>query len=290
MNKKIVVKQWDGIRSEFEITASHNYDDFTKMLSDHNGLDTDSKFKFICEGKIITNDNFHTLKSKSIMMAFLAPNLAPKKNDDKLDELDKSKSNEIEKLNGLDKTKDTKESRDNLYNFKQIKTSMIVFLEFIKNNPQLDELYKTDYSQLVVEIVMNPVFDDIIKNILSQSSQISESMENCQNIQVDLSKNSDSHQNLQLPLGTNETNETNNVELNKIELSNEDTINIDEIISMGFDANLVCKTYVEIGLSNGSSNGLSNELSNHESSERKVLTSTEKKELTLKKLLGMFGI
>jgi hypothetical protein len=226
MSKKIIVKQWDGKRTEFELMNGQGYDDLTKMIIDSNNLEQNSKLKFVYEGKIITKDNFHIIKPMTTIMVFYT--LHP-------DQPSTSKTNQLGQP-------------EKLYNFKQIKTAIIVFLNFVKNNPQVKKLHDTDYDAFIEEVMTNPIIGDIIKNILSQSSQILENMENGQNISVNIN-------------GDDEIVE-------KINLSSEDEKNINDIIEMGFEANIVCKTYAEFSISTPHNGDM-------------------KKELTLKKLLNM---
>lgn len=260
MSKKIIVKQWNGIKHDFDIDESHNYDDLSRMLAERNGMDHDTKFKFICEGKIITKNNFHILKTKSIVMAIYTPSaqiddVKPMVNDN-----DAKPPAPVLVINDSRSSEHTQ-----TYNLKQVKTSIIVFLEFIKNNPQLKQLQEANHQDFIAEIATNPIIDDIIKNILSQSGQISECMEKGQNIQVEITGGSLS----------NAMNESSNLnedsESSIIKLSPEDEANINEIIGMGFDPHLVTKTYAEESTLNATNKD----------------NPDERKEITLKKLLNL---
>jgi hypothetical protein len=114
------------------------------------------------------------------------------------------------------------------YCYKQVKATLIVFLDFVKNNPQLKHMYADDYSQLITEITHNPILDQIILNILDQSGNIMEAMENGTEINLNIG-------------GVGEPPK------NEDTLSAIDQQTIEEIISIGFDPTQVVQTYIEMG-------------------------------------------
>lgn len=260
MSKQITVKQWDGIKHVFDLERGRGYDDLVRMLIDVNGMNPNDKFKFICDGRLIEKDNFYTLKSKSIIMAFHIPSSTTKNPNEfvhkpetksETKSLQKPAQESIKELKSEEKTTDTKNTK---YSFKQVKSSMVVFLNFIRNNKQLRELYDNDYDRLMGEIMTNPQLDEVINNILDQSAQILECMEKGQNIKVNINGDNGS--------------------VDKIELTKEDEMNIEDISKLGYDPNYVCKTYVECCILNVPENV-------------KKMTSAEKKEYTLKKILDL---
>src|SRR5690606_33940559 len=113
------------------------------------------------------------------------------------------------------------------YTYKQVKASLVVFLDFIRSNAQLKDLYLNDYKQLVNELILNPDIDMIVHNILGQSGRILEAMEKGENIKVNIN-------------GSN-----GNVE--KISLSQQDEQVIMELIDLGFDPTKAISAYVECG-------------------------------------------
>src|SRR5690606_237390 len=113
----------------------------------------------------------------------------------------------------------THNSNNPMYTYKHVKAALIVFLDFVRNNKQLSELYDNNYTQLMTELIKNSDIDAILRNILSQSGQIMNAMEKGENIKVNI--NGDTH------------------EVDEIKLTKEDENNIDELIQMGFDPTLV---------------------------------------------------
>jgi hypothetical protein len=119
--------------------------------------------------------------------------------------------------------------RGESFNYKQVKASLIIFLDFIRNNAQIRQMYENDFPQLVHELLHNPTLETIVKNILRQSGQIARAIDNKSNIKVHIDGN--------------DTNTVKNVE--EIKLTSEDEENIKNIIDMGFDPILAVKTYIE---------------------------------------------
>jgi hypothetical protein len=206
MQKHFVVKLWNGHRMDITMDASENYNNFIEKLQQKLELPEDKTFKFISKGKTINANNFDTLESESLILALLC-----------------AKPVNNENTNSRNTSQDSNEP---MYSYKNIKAAIVVFFEFVHNNPQLSDLYRRDHAQLMTEFIKNSDIDMILRNILKQSNQILSAMEKGSDIEVNINPNNDS---------------------DKIKLTKEDEHNIDELIRMGFDAPLVVKTYVENG-------------------------------------------
>ena len=109
------------------------------------------------------------------------------------------------------------------------KNQHIHFLDMIRSNRQLKQLYENDYGQLVTEIMKNPDLDTMLKNILSQSGQIMNAMEKGENISVNIEGNTGGGK-----LG----------DMDVIDLSPQDQETIEEITQMGFNRADVVNAYL----------------------------------------------
>ena len=209
MNRNFKVKTYDGNQYDVNVNGNDTFDIFvdkvSKMIPEsHSDQDNETNkrvFIFIYQGKILNMNNMNEVKDGSLVLCVIKYTPCESKTEIKT---------EIEKT----------------YNQKQIKAAMVVFLDFIRNNTQLKELYTTNYSQLVQEIIKNQDLDVIIKNILDQTGEIIEAMEKGENIKLHINNNGN---------GTVE----------KIDIKHEDEKSISELIDMGFDPTVVVRTYIE---------------------------------------------
>jgi hypothetical protein len=188
MSKRLAVKFNRG-REEVTLDQSASYDDFVRILAERRGLAEGKTFTFLAKGKAVTRDTFSTVENGTTLLAI-----------------------------------NTRVPRDPVYSYDQVKASMIVFLDFIRMNPQMSDMYKNDYGQLVTEMIHNPTVNDVIKNILEQSGHIMEAMRTGKNIKLNIGSGGD---------------------VDEVNLSKEDDNNIQELMDMGFDPVKVIKTYVE---------------------------------------------
>jgi hypothetical protein len=214
MSRQFVVKTWDGTKYNISMNPSENYNDFVRKLETKVGLEEGKIFKFVSKGKIMNEQNFPSFES-GLVLALLGTKSVETV----------SQSNTNQKSQSQTQTQD--DPLNPSYAYKNIKAATIVFLDWVRNNPQMSDLYTHNYTQFVTEVIKNPTVDMIFRNILSQSNQILSSMEKGEN--------------LRLNIGGSEGNQS----VEKIELTKEDQENINELIDMGFDPTLVLKTYIE---------------------------------------------
>ncbi len=207
MNRIFKVKTYDGTQYDVEVKRNDTFDNFVDKVSKmipHTDPENNSMlrfFIFIFQGKILNSTNLNDVRDGSLVLCVI-------------------KYKPIEPNNEIQPEKEIK------YNQKQIKAAIIVFLDFIRNNTQLKQLYTTNYSQLVQEIIKNEDLDNIIRNILDQSGQILEAMEKGENLKLHINSNG-------------------NGSVDKISVKQEDEKSMTELIDMGFEPSLVVKTYIE---------------------------------------------
>lgn len=246
MSRTFHVRIGTGEKYEIVVNEDHTYSDFIRMLNEKRGSTSETTFKIIYTGKIIKEENFHTINTKAIIIAIpIAPTtyVQPDSRTDP-NTLSNTVSNQPTASTphssvALDgSTSDTVQSiqsnryGENLYNYRCVKASIIIFLNFIRSNPQINKLYEQNYDAFMIEVVNNPNFDSIIKNILEMSEQISHAMDSGQDVKIDFNRNNDGVDTVPA------------VPLAEIDEIDEEIIN--DIISMGFDASAVIKTYVEL--------------------------------------------
>jgi len=239
MTKVITIKDCNGEQNVgIELENGDTYQTFLGKLKANfgNGL-----IKLINCGKLINASNFHTLEDGAIVLCLTGhpndqsdnstpvnkpPVNKPSVNKPPVNKPSVNKPS-VNKPHSIvvDQTDGDKQEK---YCYKQVKATLIVFLDFVKNNPQLKHMYADDYSQLITEITHNSILDQIIKNILDQSGNIMEAMESGTEINVNINGSGDPPK-------------------NEDTLSAIDQQTIEEIISIGFDPTLVVQTYIETG-------------------------------------------
>ena len=269
MNKIITVKLVSGQQSDIVVKSNHKFDDFVKMVRTCFEIDEDRIIKVIHVGKIITSDElFNRIQNKDVVVciatkpsnlqsitnnnAVINDVINDVNNDTANDPVDSSQltsanSNSNHNHNHNQVTSQSQspspvavtdsertQSRDAdgnsaepKYGFQEIKAFTIVFLNFIKSNPQLQDAFLNNYGALVTEIVRGDQLDPVMRSILSRSSQIRRSMEAGENIQININMDNQS--------------------MEKIELTEQDRMNIDQFISMGFNPDRVIVEYLKAG-------------------------------------------
>lgn len=194
MARKLKVKTLKGYKETFNVEQNETFELFVEKITKSMNLDNNKYPVFLANGKKINNENFNTILDNTTLLCMIRTNY---KND-------------------VDLKK---------YSFKQVLASMIVFLQFTRNNPDIHEMYENDFKQLVYELSENEGLKNVIKSILDQSEIIINARNKNENITVDLSSGG----------------------MDKIELTKADDQVLDEIINMGFDENLVVVTYLKSG-------------------------------------------
>lgn len=247
MSRRFVVKIGNSKDSKYEIHVNdtESYNDFVNKLSQEHSISDQSYFKFICKGKIITADNFNTLDSGSVLLGLIctkaqiteptptnipkqivhSPNCTCTCNGRQLN-TQSTQSNPASQVEPADKL--TQAQTEPTYTCEEIKSSIIVFLNFMKMNQQVNALYQNDFPQLVNEIVNNPQIGKVIQDILGQSKQILNAIKNKSNISIRVG---------------GEDNENDHTD--EVIITPDDGLVIDELIAMGFDPNEVVVTYLK---------------------------------------------
>lgn len=229
MSRKIVVKFWNGDKKELDIGSNESYDHFVEKLNKELALESNKCYKFLSKGKMVTRDNFDTIPCGTILLALScnkSPIIDESSNKDKCSctcHQQNQTQSQTNAINVSDPVADEL-SNDTIYTYDQVKSSMIVFLDFIRSNPQVRYMYENDFPQLVNEMIHNPIIANVLKNILGQSKHIMHAIKTGGNISINVGENGS---------------------VDEIHMTPEDSIIIEEIINMGFDSNEVVVTYLK---------------------------------------------
>jgi hypothetical protein len=243
-HKKITVKTQNGYSYNIDLSDDETYTDLMNKMTNcvidlTYGPPT---FTFVYKGKIVNASNFNEIENGSFLMCIVSSSPASVSSTESVPSTPVSTSvSSTESVSSTpvpasvsstesDSSKSpftiSDQSTDQ-YSYKQIKASLVVFLDFVRNNAQLKELYLNNYNQLVNELVTNPDLDTIIHNILGQSGRIIEAMEKKENIKININ-GSDGN-------------------VSKIDLSQQDEQVIMELIDLGFDPTKAITAYIESG-------------------------------------------
>lgn len=244
MSRRFIVKIGVSKNTKYEIHVddTESFDNFVAKLVQEHPIADDRRFKFVCKGKMITADNFVTLDSGSVLLAIICtttPITEPSKIKENRVHLPSCKctcdkqeqTSNPEPINQLLETTSVDSSllkgeQEQTYSYDEVKGSMIVFLDFVRSNPQIKDLYQNDFAQLVSELINNPVLGKIMKDILGQSKHILKAIQTGGNISLKLGGDSDNSD-------------------NEIMLTQADGDVVNELISMGFDPNVAVVTYLK---------------------------------------------
>jgi len=247
MSRRFIVKIGvsKNIKYEIHVEDTESFDNFVAKLSQNHPIADDKRFKFVCKGKMITTDNFVTLDSGSVLLAIICTNTLitePSKTQQKqivhlpsckctcdkpVSQITNSEPiNQIPNQPSNQPSNQLLEKKEQTYSYDEVKGSMIVFLDFVRSNPQIKDLYQNDFAQLVSELINNPILEKIMKDILGQSKHILKAIQTGGNISLKLGGDSDNSD-------------------NEIMLTPADGDIVNELIAMGFDPNVAVVTYLK---------------------------------------------
>ncbi|VBB17824.1 UV excision repair protein Rad23 [Yasminevirus sp. GU-2018] len=219
MSRKVVVKMWTGEKTEVVLAENEGYTELVDKLSQLYPPAPNKCFRFVCKGKIITSDNFDIVDSGAVMLVLEGVKPTPSVASQPASQPTTQKPLTQQNSSG-------QQSNEPTYTYDQVKATMIVFLDFIKSNPQIKQIYDTDYPQLVTEIIHNPIIGKVLKEMLSQSTQILDAIKNGRNISVNIGEDG---------------------AVNEISMTPEDGLAIDDLVKMGFNANDAVVAYLKNG-------------------------------------------
>lgn len=139
-------------KNKIEIDDNENYECFIKKLNKKLNIDYNKKIILFWNSKKINNENFNELNNNSIILCIVNDNI----------DLDKQKK----------------------YSFIEIQTTIVAFLQIIKDNEEFKKLYDNDIYILINLIFENEKIKNLIKNIIKKSENISQSFKNKENIDL----------------------------------------------------------------------------------------------------------
>ena len=235
MNRTFTIKTTGGIQEKIEVSPEDTFEYFCEKIRSTFNFEADRKLRVICAGKIITENDFKTLPDKVTMICLatkptdISPQIPNQPIPQPVQQPVQQPVPQATEVNDSNNSASGRlfPSTGETYSFKQVQAYTIVFLNFISSNPQLREAFLNNYGLLVTELAKNQQLEEIMKNILSQSGQIMEAMEKGENIKLNINTDSNS--------------------MDKIELTREDTMRIDQLIAMGFNPDKVVVAYLKSG-------------------------------------------
>jgi hypothetical protein len=263
MNKNVTIKTMNNEKTVFEIKSTDTLKDFRDNVRNSLSCTQDKIPLFIYKGSYIDDNNFNEIENNSICLCVMAHKQIEETENENVQN-DNVQNQNIQKENILvinrfdqesepalelesesesesePKLKETQNTKEELYNYEQVKSSMIVFLDLVRSNQQLRYLYMNDPQQLIHEIVYNEDLNIMIKKILQQSQHVVDAIKNKTNIKIALNFNDMNDMN-----DINHDDRNNNK--NNNDITEQDANIIMELIDMGFDPTLVVKTYSECG-------------------------------------------
>lgn len=221
--RTFTVKTIGGAVETIEVSPEDTFDTFCKTIKSTFCIDDDRRLKIVCNGGVVNEDKFQGIPDKALVICLATRpiNTAPAPAT-----VQSQESSSVTQVQVVESVADV-QTADPTYSFKQVQAYTIVFMNFISANAQLRDAFLNNYGLLVTELAKNDQLMDVMKNILSQSGQIMESMEKGENISVNIN--------------------TDNNSMEKIELTTEDRQKIDQLIMMGFNPDKVVVEYLKSG-------------------------------------------
>jgi len=256
---RIRVQLWDNTRHNIYVSKTDKYDSFVSQVKSILDPGEGIHLKFLWKGKIITSKTFKTILPGSMVLcmrsvlsaeheintsnesslatptttATTSSTSTPTNTSSTSSPTNTStteQNDQLMQMMRLMASQSQAKPKEPTYTYKQVKAALTVYLDFIRSNKQLRELYEGNFSQLVTEIMKNKDLDEIMRNILAQSAQIADAMEKGTNISINIA-------------GTEGPNQPG--EITQIDLSVADQEIVEEITSLGFDRTKVLMTYLQ---------------------------------------------
>jgi hypothetical protein len=236
----MIIKTVRGTTHNIDYNASESFSDLCDKIKNDIDLDDDVDIRLVCMGAIINESNFvEKLDDDSTVICTIlkrsrVSNAVHNKPTEATVPVD-------ETPNTTDNTTNNTDTTDNTSNYETMnlierfpldymKAYTIVFLSFMKNNPDVMNTFNRDFGSYVYEIKNNPAFDDIMTNIINNLDQITEAYNGNGNIRINVGSPND---------------------IDNVEITSQDMENINMLIEMGFEHHHVIRCYRE---SNGDIN------------------------------------
>jgi hypothetical protein len=218
--KVINVRTLNGQEEKLNVDNLQDFNGFIEQLKSTFAFDSDRVVKLIYKGKVVNQNDFQTIPDKSVVICMATRPPRPANTNINTD---------INTATNVEPESKQSELTEEKYGFMNIKAYTVVFLNFIASNPQLKDAFLNNYGLLATEIAKSPQLESVMKSILSQSSEISKSMESGENIKVNINMDKE------------------NPGMEKLELTKNDECAIDQLIALGFHPDKVLVEYLKAG-------------------------------------------
>lgn len=233
--KSLTIKNLKNESYSFNVSDDSTFQQFVEMIKKQ--FDTECDIKLMFQGNILNESNFNTVPDKSSMIFMIQKHVPVKPVP-----VPVNNSPVVEKVENNEEINEeiNKEvNKEPLYKFEEIQASMIVILNFVRENPQVRNLFETDFGALTYEMLHNEVLINITKNIIKQSGNILHAIKTGGNIAVNVNGDSGDVRNV-----SEQLNDQSNGSNNNIELTPDDEETIADIIDMGFEPVKVIEAYL----------------------------------------------
>lgn len=243
--RSLTIKNLKNESYSFNVPYDSTFQQFVETIKKQ--LDTENDIKLMFQGNILNDSNFNTVPDKASIIFMVQKYVSQRpvsvttnssvieNNQDKVDR----KKKDLQFLHP-DENLVTPSSKDvePLYNFEEIRASMIVMLNFVRENSQIRNLFENDFGALTYEMLNNEVLVNITKNIIKQSGNILHAIKTGGNIAVNVDGDNGDIGNV------SEQSDGQSVGSNNIELTSDDEETIADIIEMGFEPVKVIEAYL----------------------------------------------
>jgi len=236
--RTFTIRSVSGSKQNITVQPHETFEDVKRRIMEELSIDPSKQLKLMHNSKIVDADMFSTLQDGAVLgcVTTKAPSSSTSSTS--------TNTNTATVVQQTDaQPSDAKPSDANptdaepMYRFKNIKAFTIVFLNFIATNPQLRNAFLNNFGLLTTELIKNEDLEALMLNILSQSDSILQSMEKGQNIKLNMNMSSKKMEKID--------GQPDGVE--SIEITDQDSANIDQIIAMGFHPDRVVVEYLKNG-------------------------------------------
>ena len=242
--RTFTIRSVSGSKQNITVQPHETFEDVKRRIMEVLSIDPSKQLKLMHNSKIVDADMFSTLQDGAVLGCVTTK--APSSSTSSTSSTSTSTATVVQQTDALPSDGQPSDAQSSdakptdaepMYRFKNIKAFTIVFLNFIATNPQLRNAFLNNFGLLTTELIKNEDLEALMLNILSQSDSILQSMEKGQNIKLNMNMSSKKMEKID--------GQPDGVE--SIEITDQDSANIDQIIAMGFHPDRVVVEYLKNG-------------------------------------------
>lgn len=225
-SRTFIIRTVSGSKHIITVQPDETFEDIKLRIMKELSIDPSKQLKLMHKSKIIDANIFSTLQDGEILGCITTKAASSS-----------TLSTSTVPATDAQPTDAQPTDAEPMYRFKNIKAFSIVFLNFIATNPQLRNAFLNNFGLLTTELIKNEDLDALMRNILSQSDSILRSMEKGENIKLNMNMSSKKMEKMDGSVDGVES----------VEITDQDSANIDQIIAMGFHPDKVVVEYLKAG-------------------------------------------